>query len=518
MLFPAYSYFHAFKLTIRLNYCLSCRTNKTLKVVNVEDVIVIGSGMAGLTAAALLSQKGLRVKVLEQNWIAGGCSSSYPRHHFIFEAGATTLVGLDENMPLRHLIDVTGIQIDARRLNIPMKVRLDDSTVVTRYQDLETWIAEAERVFGPGGQRGFWQEAYKVSQSVWETSLRQLAFPPTRIRDLMEAVKNISWSQVRSIPNAFRSVESLLKKYKIHNNKRFRAFVDEQLLITAQNYASNVNVLFGATALCYTNYGNYYVPGGMYQLIKPIIDYIESKGGSVDLRTKVEQVKKTGSGYIIQTKKKGEFQTPFLISAIPLNNTLDLFGHSLMAKYRKKVMSSEMLRSAFQMGIAFRKHREFEAIHHQIHLGNKLPEIGARSIFVSLSHKEDTERCKPGEAVASISTHIFDPNETLIEHKELIEERIIEVLEENGFLKRENILYKHSSTPGAWKKWTAREWGFVGGYPQYLKIKPWQMKDARLDGKGAYICGDSTYPGQGIPGACLSGIIAVEKLQLDHGI
>ena len=50
----------------------------------------------------------------------------------------------------------------------------------------------------------------------------------------------------------------------------------------------------------------------------------------------------------------------------------------------------------------------------------------------------------------------------------------------------------------------------------YMGIKPWRMKDARLDGHGAYICGDSTYPGQGIPGACLSGIIAVEKLMADH--
>ena len=40
------------------------------------------------------------------------------------------------------------------------------------------------------------------------------------------------------------------------------------------------------------------------------------------------------------------------------------------------------------------------------------------------------------------------------------------------------------------------------------------MVDSRLDGKGAFICGDSVYPGQGIPGTCLSGIIAWNKLRL----
>lgn len=42
------------------------------------------------------------------------------------------------------------------------------------------------------------------------------------------------------------------------------------------------------------------------------------------------------------------------------------------------------------------------------------------------------------------------------------------------------------------------------------------MKDARLDHKGVYVCGDTVYPGQGIVGACLSGIIAAEKLWRDH--
>jgi phytoene dehydrogenase-like protein len=68
----------------------------------------------------------------------------------------------------------------------------------------------------------------------------------------------------------------------------------------------------------------------------------------------------------------------------------------------------------------------------------------------------------------------------------------------------------------AWEKWSGRKWGFVGGYPQYLHIRPWELPEARLDKKGAYMVGDTVYPGQGIPGTVLSGIIAVEKLLADR--
>ncbi|MEL7535373.1 MAG: hypothetical protein AAFN10_29045 [Bacteroidota bacterium] len=110
---------------------------------------------------------------------------------------------------------------------------------------------------------------------------------------------------------------------------------------------------------------------------------------------------------------------------------------------------------------------------------------------------------------------VHDPDNHPIIDKAAVIDAIYKALEREGLLERDKLIFEHASTPGAWRKWTAREWGFVGGYPQYMNIKPWQMLDARLDGKKAYICGDSTYPGQGIPGACLSGIIAVEKMKVD---
>jgi all-trans-retinol 13,14-reductase len=63
------------------------------------DAIVIGSGIGGLTTAALLAEVGWRVAVLEQHYTAGGCTHSYERNgyewdvgvHYVGDMGAATM-------------------------------------------------------------------------------------------------------------------------------------------------------------------------------------------------------------------------------------------------------------------------------------------------------------------------------------------------------------------------------------------------------------------------------------------
>lgn len=83
------------------------------------DAVIIGSGLGGLQCGYILAKSGLRVCILEQNALIGGCLQSFKRGKNTFDTGFHYIGGLDEGQPLHQIFRYFNL------LNLPWQ-RLDN--------------------------------------------------------------------------------------------------------------------------------------------------------------------------------------------------------------------------------------------------------------------------------------------------------------------------------------------------------------------------------------------------------
>ncbi|MDX1592455.1 MAG: hypothetical protein R3283_10850, partial [Balneolaceae bacterium] len=127
------------------------------------------------------------------------------------------------------------------------------------------------------------------------------------------------------------------------------------------------------------------------------------------------------------------------------------------------------------------------------------------------SAKGDTERAPDGKRVLNISAHTetdfwFNLNGNYEETKKSTEDHVISLLKKKlpGFADAE-IHLSFSATPVSWNNWIYRKKGRVGGIPQSMTRSLLDWTPNQTPFEGLYLCGDTVYPGQGIPGVTLSG-------------
>ena len=80
--------------------------------------IVIGSGLGGLSAAAIMSRNGFRVTVLEAHTQAGGCLQTFKRQGAVFETGMHVVGSARKGEILNKLLNYLGIpDLELNQLN-----------------------------------------------------------------------------------------------------------------------------------------------------------------------------------------------------------------------------------------------------------------------------------------------------------------------------------------------------------------------------------------------------------------
>ncbi|MFH0871269.1 MAG: NAD(P)/FAD-dependent oxidoreductase [bacterium] len=91
---------------------------------NSYDVIIIGSGIGGLTAGNYLAQAGYSTLIIEQNPRPGGCATSFARGGFRFDAGVHWIAQCGEGGIIHQILRDLGLEgeIDFVQIDPPLAV------------------------------------------------------------------------------------------------------------------------------------------------------------------------------------------------------------------------------------------------------------------------------------------------------------------------------------------------------------------------------------------------------------
>jgi phytoene dehydrogenase-like protein len=246
------------------------------------DVIVIGAGNGGLTAAATLAKAGVSVLLLERHNIPGGCATSFCRGRFEFETALHQLsgVGTPGNPgPIRSLLDSIDVleKVELVEIDELYRTVVLDSLDLSLKADRNQVIDELHRRFP------------KEKQNIDE-------FFDLLYRFFSEIVGAFYMKD----PNVSREKYPLYFKYALMNSQDvLEEFFDDPLLMwTISTYWPFLGLpprklAFSNLALmlvAYIEFKPFHIRGGSQALSNAIADTVISNGGVIRYNCPVKRI------------------------------------------------------------------------------------------------------------------------------------------------------------------------------------------------------------------------------------
>lgn len=308
-----------------------------------KKVIIIGSGLGGLSSGVILAKNGYEVTILEQGAQIGGCLQCFYRHGVKFETGMHFIGSADEGQILHKMMryleiddKLTLSRLDAEGYNV---IALQGQRF--RFANgKEAFIRQMAEYFP--SQRENLRKYYEIVESVSaSSSLHTLKYNET------DNAVNLNY-QLRSINEVVEEVvtDPLLQKVLVGDLPLYAAERDKTPFAVH------------AFIMDFYNQSSFRFVGGSDALIHAFLDVLRKYGGEVRKRSKVTRIL-CDSTHATGVEINGEefLAADYVISSAHPLRTMEMLRetHLIRPAFRSRIQNLPQTVGVFSVYLHFKK-------------------------------------------------------------------------------------------------------------------------------------------------------------------
>ncbi len=473
------------------------------------DVIIVGSGIGGLTCGAILSKRGYKVLVLEQHYQVGGYCSSFKRKGFVFNTGVENVSGLWEKGPITYLLKELGFE--KKELFVRNRIRFVFRGREINANSLEEFIKVLLDMFPEEKENiyAFFDDAKKASEECYRDSEAYgVPLPAELIVKVFGAKRLLNYPREHPHFYDWMSKTYMQKLDEYFTNEDLKTLLCALIGYLGTKPEETIASSALTAVVSYYLYGGYFPKGGAQKFANSLKDFIEYNGGKVLTRHRVDRIiVERGKVRGVRVGSK-VFRSPIVVANANAKTTfLELVGEvNLDKKFVEYIKSLKMSPSCFMI---------FLGVDMDLSGYPTIIEDLDERISIVINSNADPSLAPKGKASVTILTmacdHDFPKRGTrrYTEKKKDLAEMLIKKAEKVIPNLSGHIIVQDAATPKTFERYTSMPEGAVYSFDQSIETRRPYFKTPI---KGLYLASASTFPGGGIEAVVISGMICANDI------
>jgi len=480
-----------------------------------EHVVIVGAGLAGLSAALRLAGAGRKVTVIERESVPGGRNGLLNKDGYAFDTGPTVLtmpsliqdafscVGEDMNDWLE-LMPVTPLY----RAYYADGTQLD---VHSNTQEMEAEIAAKVSPQEAEGYRRYVDFVTKLYKYEMNDFIDRNIDSPLNLLtpNLARLIALGGFRRLAPKVNQFMKDPRLQKVYSF---QAMYAGVSPQQALA----------IYAVIAYMDSVNGVFFPKGGMHAVPRALAAAAQKHGVEFKYNTTVTNVEVTNSRARAVITEDGQ---RIVCDALILNPDLPVAWRDLLGKTPLSIKRLNYSPSCVTLLVGSSKKFDFAA-HHNIHFGNSWDGVfdelitqkklmSDPSVLVTIPTHDDPTLAPPGKHSYYVlfPTPNLDADIDWTKAAKPYRDHMIEVLEKRGYVGfGDSIETETLTTPLDWQAQGMERGAPFASAHTFFQTGPFRPRNMAAGIENVVFAGSGTQPGVGVPMVLISGRLAAERI------